>query len=509
MEDKKLALVSMKGIDKMFYGVYANRNVDFDLFPGEVHSILGENGAGKTTLMNCLAGIYTPDAGVIDIEGKRVVLSNPRAAIENGIGMVHQHFMLVPVFTVWENMVLGLDDEPFNLNKKKIIARINELSEKYGMKVDPEAKIWQLSIGEQQRVEILKMLYRGTKILILDEPTSVLTPQETRELFKTIRNMVASGHGIVLISHKIEEIMEISDRLTVLRKGEHIGTVAAKGITAAHIAEMMVGRQLEAVKPRAGKTACGEAVLQCSGVCVKNDRDVPALTDFSLELHAGEILGVAGVDGNGQDELCEVLAGLRAPEKGSVMIEGRDVTGANAHSFIGSGVSYIPADRKGVGLIPNMNIEENMPLKNYWEPPVEVKKHFMDWRYVAEFAEERVNKFDVVTPSMKVPVRVLSGGNLQKLMLSREISDSTKVIIAMQPTWGLDIGATQFVHEKLVEARDSGVAVLLISKELTELQSLSDRLAVIYNGSIVGILDDPAHTDPEKIGLMMAGIRQE
>jgi simple sugar transport system ATP-binding protein len=508
MENSK-QLVSMRGISKIFYDSYANKEVDFDLFPGEVHSLLGENGAGKTTLMNCLAGIYLPDSGTIEIEGKPVVLSNPRAAIENGIGMVHQHFMLVPVFTVWENMVLGLKNEPLSLNKNKITARIKELSEKYGLKVDPDAKIWQLSIGEQQRVEILKMLYRGTKVLILDEPTSVLTPQETRELFRTLKNMVASGHGIVLISHKIEEIMEISDRLTVLRKGVKIGTVEAKGVSKARIAEMMVGHQLKGIAINPDRPVPGKVVLSCSGISARNDRDLPALTNLSLSIHKGEILGIAGVDGNGQEELCEVLAGLRIPDEGNVYVDGMDITGSRTRKFIGSGISYIPADRKGVGLIPNMNIAENMPLKNYWTPPVEVKKYFMDWKYVSKFAAERIGKYDVVAPSLHAPVRILSGGNLQKLMLSREISDDTKVIIAMQPTWGLDVGAAEFVHQRLMEARDMGVAILLISKDLQELQSISDRIAVIYNGSIIGTIDNPQHTDTEKIGLMMAGIKDE
>jgi ABC-type uncharacterized transport system ATPase subunit len=506
---EKIPLVSMKGIDKIFYGAYANRGVDFDLYEGEVHSILGENGAGKTTLMNCLAGIYAPDAGVIEISGKQVELTNPRVAIQHGIGMVHQHFMLVPVFSVWENMVLGLEGEKFRLDKGRITARIREISDKYGLKVDPEAKIWQLSIGEQQRVEILKMLYRGTKVLILDEPTSVLTPQEIRDFFQTLRNMTKMGHGIVLISHKIEEIMEISDRLTVLRKGVKIDTVANKNISREKIAEMMVGHRLVGAKLASDRPAPGPVMLECKNVSALNDRGVPALKDLSLELHSGEILGVAGVDGNGQDELCEVLAGLRVPEAGTVTIDGKDITKNSARGFIGSGISYIPADRKGVGLIPNMDVEENMPLKSYWKPPISIKKYFMDWNFVSKFASERVKNYDVQTPSLKAPVRVLSGGNLQKLMLSREISDDTKVIIAMQPTWGLDVGATEFVYQRLMEARDSGVAVLLISKELSELQSFSDRIAVMFDGSIVGVIDDPQNTDTETIGLMMAGVKNK
>lgn len=507
MGDKRIPLVSMKGIDKIFYGEYANRGVDFDLYAGEIHSILGENGAGKTTLMNCLAGIYLPDGGVVERDGKPVALSSPRAAIDAGIGMVHQHFMLVPVFTVWENMVLGLSGEPFNLNKNKIVARIRELSEKFGLSVDPEAKIWQLSIGEQQRVEILKMLYRGTRVLILDEPTSVLTPQETKELFKTLKNMVSSGHGVVLISHKIEEIMAVSDRLTVLRKGVKVATVPAGGVSREQIAEMMVGRQLEGVALRPDRPQPGEVVLRCENICAGNDRNLPALTNLSLSLRSGEILGIAGVDGNGQEELCEILAGLRPPESGTVTILDSDLTNATTRGFIAAGVSYIPADRKGVGLVSNMNLAENMPLKTYWSPPVMIKKFFMNWDFVSRFAEKRIREFDVRAPSMKAPVRILSGGNLQKLMLSREISEDTKVIIAVQPTWGLDVGAAEFVHERLIEARDRGAAVLLVSKDLQELRDLSDRIAVIFEGGIVGIVEAPRQTEVEAIGLMMAGIK--
>ncbi len=507
MAETTKTLVSMRGIDKIFYGQYANRGVDFELLAGEVHSILGENGAGKTTLMNCLAGIYIPDGGSIYIEGEPVFLPNPKAAIASGIGMVHQHFMLVPVFTVWENIILGLGGVPLVINKEEIIARIREISDRYGLAVDPEAKVWQLSIGEQQRVEILKMLYRGTKVLILDEPTSVLTPQETREFFKTLKNMVAAGHGIVLISHKIEEIMEISDRLTVLRKGVRVATKRAAGISKEEIAEMMVGHSLEGASLAADRRLPGGVVFECSRLFLKDDRGAEALKEVSLTIRGGEILGVAGVDGNGQDELCEVLAGLRSPDSGSVSIAGRDITGECARSYIEEGISYIPADRKGVGLVANMSVIENMALKGYCRPPMEKGRFFMDWAYITDFAAGRVKDYDVQIPNLFAPVRVLSGGNLQKLMLSREISDETKVIIAMQPTWGLDVGAAEFVHKRLLEAREAGAAVLLISKDLQELTSLSDRIAVMYSGGISGIVEEPRSADIEKIGLLMAGVR--
>ncbi|WP_303321962.1 ABC transporter ATP-binding protein [Cloacibacillus evryensis] len=509
MTETKKTLVSMRGVDKIFYGKHANKGVEFELLAGEVHSILGENGAGKTTLMNCLAGIYLPDAGSIYIEGKPVFLPNPKAAIGHGVGMVHQHFMLVPVFTVWENIILGLGDIPLVINKEKIIARIREISDRYSLAVDPEAKVWQLSIGEQQRVEILKMLYRGTKVLILDEPTSVLTPQETRELFKTLKDMVAAGHGIILISHKIEEIMEISDRLTVLRKGVRVATREAAGVSKAEIAEMMVGHSLEGTSLPEDRRKPGGTVLECSRLTLKDERGTEALKGVSLAIRGGEILGVAGVDGNGQDELCEVLAGLRSPDSGSVSLEGNDITSEGTRGCIEKGISYIPADRKGVGLVANMSIIGNIALKGYCRPPMEKNKFFMDWAYITDFAAERVKDYDVQIPDLFAPVRVLSGGNLQKLMLSREISEETKVIIAMQPTWGLDVGAAEFVHKRLIEAREAGAAVLLISKDLQELTALSDRIAVMYSGEISGVVDDPRSADIEKIGLLMAGVRDK
>lgn len=512
MADERL--VVMRGIDKLFYGKFANEGVDFDLKAGEVHALLEENGAGKTTLMNCLSGIYTPDSGEIYIEGRQVSLPNPRAAIQAGIGMVYQHFMLVPVFTVWENIILGQKDTPLVIDKNSVIAKIREISNKYGLSVDPEAKIWQLSIGEQQRVEILKMLYRGTKVLILDEPTSVLTPQETRELFKTLKNMVKKGHGIVLISHKIDEIMEISDRLTVLRRGKKVATVGAVGDTALasmsreKVAEMMVGYALEgAALAKGRKEVSGEEVLCCRDITALDDRGIEALRGVSLTVCAGEILGIAGVDGNGQLELCEALAGLRDVESGQVTLRERDITRQTVQQRISEGIGYIPADRKGTGLVPNMNIPENMALKGFSRPPMLKSNFFLDWKYITDYAARRVRDFNVFVPALSAPVRVLSGGNLQKLMLAREITDSTKVIIAMQPTWGLDVGAAEFVHKRLLAAREQGAAILLVSQDLEELTQLSDRIDVMYCGTISGSVLDPKESDIDKIGLLMAGIK--
>ena len=504
MSDRSAPLVSMRGIDKTFFGVYANRGVDFDLFPGEVHSLLGENGAGKTTLMNVLAGLYAPDGGTLEIQGSPATLRSPRDAIARGVGMVHQHFMLVPVLSVWENMILGLEDTPQVLPRRAVIQRIRDLSERYGLEVDPLARVWQLSIGEQQRVEILKMLYRGSRVLVLDEPTSVLTPQEARELFRTLRRMTSEGHGVVFISHKMEEVLSLSDRLTVLRKGVRVGTVPAAGVTREDLAEMMVGRKVDLqVPPREG--APGSVVLECRDLRARNDRGVEALRGLSLSLREGEILGVAGVAGNGQQELCEACAGLRPLEGGQVLLEGEDLTGAPPRRFLERKVAYIPADRKGTGLIPNMNLRENVALKRYWKEPGARWRVFVDWEVLAGITGELVGRYEVSAPSLASPARVLSGGNLQKLMLARELSDEPRVVLAMQPTWGLDVGATRFVHDRLRAERDRGGAVLLVSEDLDELLQLADRLAVVYQGRVMGVLEDPRGCSQESIGLMMAG----
>lgn len=493
----------MTGIGKMFFGAYANRGVDFDLRAGEVHALIGENGAGKTTLMNVLAGIYAPDAGQIRLEGRAVRFRSPKDAIAGGIGMVHQHFMLVPVLSVWENVILGMRDVPFALDRKGAIERICGLSERYGLAAHPEAKVWQLSIGEQQRVEILKMLYRGTKVLILDEPTSVLTPQETADFFATLRVMTAAGHGVVLISHKIEEVLAIANRLTVLRKGRKIGSLDASAATPAALAEMMVGRSLEC--PLRVASEPGAEVLSCRKLTVRSDRNAVAVKDVSFDLRAGEILGVAGVAGNGQGELCDAICGLRAAETGEIVLDGANITGSSPREFIRRGVSYIPVDRKGVGLVPNMNLNENVALKRYWRKPAAFGKFFLDWKYVAELTGELAERYGVAARSRQSPVRVLSGGNLQKLMLARELSDGPAVIVAMHPMWGLDVGASEFVRERLLEERARGAAILLISEDLDELIGLSDRIMVVCRGEIMGVIARPCEVTKEEIGLLMAG----
>jgi simple sugar transport system ATP-binding protein len=498
----------MRGIVKKFFGSYANRGVDFDLMSGEVHSLLGENGAGKTTLMNVLAGLYTPDAGTIRVGGSDVSFSSPRDAIASGVGMVHQHFMLIPTLTVWENMLLGMSGVPFVLDRRGIKRRIEELSDRYALEVNPEAMVWTLSIGEQQRVEILKMLYRGTRVLILDEPTSVLTPQEVRRFFATLRIMTESGHGIILISHKIEEVLSISDRMTVLRKGVKVDTIRAVEATKESLAEMMVGRAIRAVR-RSTDAGSGPVVLSCKDLRALNDRGAQSLSGISLSLRAGEILGVAGVAGNSQRELCEALAGIRPIVSGEISLRGEKISGMSPREFIKRGISYIPVDRKGTGLVANMNIGENMALKLYRRETASRGKFFLDWNYIYGVAEERVRNFGVQTRSIMSPARLLSGGNLQKLMLARELSDEPSVIIAMNPVWGLDVGATEFVHEKLLSERARGAGIILISEDLDELFALSDRIMVMNRGRVTGVADDPRGVSKEAIGLMMAGAPME
>jgi simple sugar transport system ATP-binding protein len=497
-------LVSMSGIDKIFFGAYANKGVDFDLAAGEIHALLGENGAGKTTLMNVLSGIYAPDAGTVRLEGREVLFRSPRDAIASGIGMVHQHFMLIPVLSVWENIILSMKGLPFVTDKRGTAEKIMELSERYSLEVDPDAMVWTLSIGERQRVEILKMLYRGAKVLILDEPTSVLTPQEVRVFFATLRKMSEAGHGIVIISHKIEEILSIASRMTILRKGERVATMEAKGTSKETLARMMVGRDLKNAE-KTGVPRSRDAVLSCVGLSVRNDRGARAIDDVSFDLRAGEILGLAGVAGNAQDELCEALAGLRPIDAGRIVLMGHDVVGLGSRELIDRGMSYIPADRKGTGLVSNMSVMENALLKSYWKKPAAERKFLINWKYVADMTQSLIAAFDIQTSSPEAPVKNLSGGNMQKLMLARELSEKPSVILAMHPVWGLDIGATEFVRERLLEERARGAGILMISEDLDEMLLLADRIMVISRGRIMGIIEEPKSVSKERIGLMMAG----
>lgn len=500
--------VEMRGIVKRFPGVLANDHVDFELRAGEIHGLLGENGAGKSTLMNVLAGLYKQDAGIIKVNGKPVVFTSPRDAIKAGIGMVHQHFMLVPSQTVTENVLLGLDEPRFFMRLAEYDNKIAELGEKFGLKVDPRAKIWQLSVGEQQRVELLKMLYRGANVLIMDEPTAVLAPQEIEGLFNTLRAMVAQGKSVIFISHKLNEVAAIADRVTVLRHGK--GTafgVPSKGITRQELAQLMVGREVVFF---VDKKPCkpGGVILDVKDIHAENDKGLPALRGLSLNVRAGEIVGVAGVAGNGQNELSQVITGLRKCKQGEVLLNGDKVSNRDTLFGIQHGMSYIPEDRTRVGSAPNLSVTDNVIMKNYRKSPIS-KGGMLDMPAAIKFANELKQAYDIIVPTVNTPVRLLSGGNLQRVILAREISGRPNFMVAVQPTRGLDVGAIEGVHSLLLTQREAGAAVLLISEELEELLSLSDRVYVIYEGKIMGEVRiggaEPTEDLVEIVGLMMTG----
>jgi simple sugar transport system ATP-binding protein len=513
MDETALA-VEMRGITKRFPGVLANEDVDFTLRKGEIHALLGENGAGKSTLMNILIGLYEADQGGMSVDGERVSFRSPRDAIDHGIGMVHQHFMLVPTQSVTENILLGLDEPRFRLNLARYEKRVAEMGEQYGLLIDPSAKIWQLSVGEQQRVEIIKMLYRGANVLIMDEPTAVLAPQEIEELFTTLRAMVAEGKSIVFISHKLDEVIAIADRITVLRKGK----VTAEGLPLGdtgkqELAQLMVGREVLFQMDKEEK-APGEIVLSVEGLSAENDKGLLALRNLSIHARSGEIIGLAGVAGNGQTELAEVITGLRLPTSGSVQVHGDRLIGQglrgsggakSIRSVIEAGVSHIPEDRTHVGTAPNLSVTDNVIMKAYREPPIS-RGWSINSHTAKDHAETLRESYEIMVPTVDTPARMLSGGNLQRLILAREISSEPRIMIAMQPTRGLDVGAIEGVQRMLLAQRDAGAAILLVSEELDELISLSDRIYVIYEGQIMG---ETKESDPESIGLMMTGTRLE
>ncbi len=498
-------VVRMQGIVKRFPGVLANDHVDFDLIHGEVHALLGENGAGKSTLMNILSGLYKQDSGTIEVHGKKMTFSSPRDAIGAGIGMVHQHFMLVPSQTVTENILLGLDEPRFLLNLSTYEAKIAEMAERYGLHVDPTAKIWQLSVGEQQRVEILKMLYRGADILIMDEPTAVLAPSEIEELFRTLHSMTEKGKSIIFISHKLQEVMEISNRVTVLRKGKVTSQgIPVKGSSRAELARLMVGRDV-VFRVEKKHQVPGEVVLSVKDLKATNNKGICALNGVTLDVRSGEIVGLAGVAGNGQRELADVITGLRKADEGKVLVQGEDLTNQSVKIGIEHGISHIPEDRTHVGTAPNLSVTDNVIMKNYQHDPVG-KGWMIDSTAATDYARELKKAYDIMVPTVKTSVRLLSGGNLQKVILAREISSLPKLMVAVQPTRGLDVGAIEGVQHLLLAQREAGAAILLISEELEELISLSDRIYVIYEGEIMGEVKDG---DIEKIGLMMTGTRLE
>lgn len=500
---RRIQQLEMRGIVKRFPGVLANDHVDFDVTAGEVHALLGENGAGKSTLMRQLYGLYQPDAGQILIDGQPIEFRSPADAIRAGIGMIHQHFMLVPTLTVAENVALGLRSsrEP-RLDLDRVSERIRSLAQAYGLKVDPKVPVWQLAVGEQQRVEIVKALYRGASLIILDEPTAVLTPQEVDDLFVTLRRMASEGHALIFISHKLHEVTAISDRVTALRDGRVVGTRPTQGVTRNELAQMMVGREVKPLAPQA--LHAGEVRLRVDALHARGDNGTEMLRGISLEVRAGEIVGLAGVSGNGQRELAECLAGLRKHTSGSIVLNEQDATNASLHERMAIGQAYIPEERMRDGAIREFTVQENLFLHDHVSPKY-THGIFMDFGRMASRARELVERFNVKTPRLETPLKNLSGGNIQKLILARELSREPKVLIAAQPTRGVDIGATEYIHHRLLEQRDAGTAILLISEDLDEIQEISDRIAVMYEGRIVGIVDRGAAT-PEQLGLLMAGV---
>ncbi|HHT48572.1 MAG TPA: ABC transporter ATP-binding protein [Firmicutes bacterium] len=500
-------VVEMLKIRKEFPGVVANDDITLQLKPGEIHALLGENGAGKSTLMSILFGLYQPDAGMIKVRGQEVKINDPNVANELGIGMVHQHFKLVHNFTVTENIMLGMEmTKGLVINHTAAAEKIRELSKRYGLNVDPDAKIEDISVGMQQRVEIMKMLYRDAEVLIFDEPTSVLTPQEINDLIGIMRNLAKEGKSIILITHKLKEIKAIADRCTVIRRGRVVGTVEVASTSEEEMARMMVGREIRFAVEKTQREA-GAVVLQVENLSALNNRKVMGLKNFSLQVRAGEILGLAGVEGNGQAELVEVITGLRKAEDGRVMLKGTDITNLSVRERIRMGMSHIPSDRHKHGLILDYTLEENMILKIYDEPPY-AEKGLLNRETIRKHTERVMQEFDVRSGQGSLALaRSLSGGNQQKAIVGREIDIDPDLLIAVQPTRGLDVGAIEYIHKRIVEQRDKGKAVLLVSLELDEILTLSDRIAVIYNGELIGIVEAQA-TNEQEIGLMMAGVQR-
>lgn len=500
-------LLQMRGITKRFPGVLANDHVDFDVAPGEIHTLFGENGAGKSTLMRILYGLHQPDEGEIRLRGDRVAITSPSVAIQQGIGMIHQHFMLVQTLTVAENVALGLKSSRGPLTDLgRVSRRIRQLSQTYGLKVDPDAYIWHLSVGERQRVEIIKALHRDVCLLVLDEPTAVLTPQEVRDLFAVLKQLVADGLSIVFISHKVNEVLELSKRITVLRGGRKIATVRGADTTANELADMMVGHQVAAVgMPSDGRRARQDpAALAVSDLRVNGDRGAEAVRGLSLAVHGGEIVGVAGVSGNGQRELAEAIAGLRQPASGRVEIAGADVTGRHPRAVRTAGLAYVPEERMRDALIGDFTVAENLILAGSADPAY-ARWGFLRNRAIRRHCRQLVAEFDVRTPGLDTPARNLSGGNIQKLIMARELSGSPAVLLVAQPTRGIDVSASAYIHQRLIGQRADGTAVLVISEDLDELMAISDRILVIYEGAIISEVD-PRTTGREAIGLMMAGV---
>lgn len=493
----------MVGITKQFPGVLANDNITLEVMAGEVHGLLGENGAGKTTLMNVLHGLHQPDSGRIYINNKEVKITSPRVAVDLGIGMVHQHFMLVENLSALENVILGIPPErPPLLDLDSARARFAELTNEYGLGLDPSTPVWQLPVGDRQWLEILKQLYRKTNLLILDEPTSVLTPSEVERLFKTIRRLVDEGYAVIFISHKLEEVLEVTDRITVLRDGHVVGTIETHGATPSRLAHMMVGRPISLDRVTQPYFEAEKEILVVKDLCCDNDRGVPALKDLGLTVHAGEIVGVAGVDGNGQRELAECIVGLRQSTKGTIHIRGELISGVISDPSL---LGYIPEDRRKTGLVADFTVEENLIVKMFDQPPF-VRRGLLQWREVRDWAHTLIQEYDIRTPHPTTPLRHLSGGNQQRVVVARELYAEPALLVASQPTRGLDVASVEVVHNVLDGERNRGAAVLFISTELSEVLALSDRIVVMFDGQIMGELDAES-ADVTLIGEMMLGYR--
>ena len=500
-------VVEMLNIRKEFPGIIANDDITLQLKKGEIHALLGENGAGKSTFMGMLFGMYQPDRGSINVKGKKVKISSPNVANDLGVGMVHQHFKLVDTFTVTENIILGSEPKKFlTVDTKSAAKKIEELSKKYGLNVDPNAKIEDISVGMQQRVEILKMLYRNADVLIFDEPTAVLTPNEIRELIQIMKSLIKEGKSIILITHKLKEINAAAYRCTVIRRGKYIGTVNVADTSEADMAKMMVGRQVS-FKVEKNEAKPTDVVLKIEDLSVKNNKKVLGLKKFSLEVKAGEIVGIAGVEGNGQTELVEALTGMRQVDSGTILFKGDDITKTSIKSKNDSGIAHIPEDRHKRGLILDYTMEDNMVLKVYDKEPFS-KFGIINREKIAEYADKIIKSFDVRSGEGGQSIaRSLSGGNQQKGIIGREIESNPDLLIAVQPTRGLDVGSIEYIHKRLIEQRDSGKAVLLISLELDEVLNVSDRIAIINNGELIGIVN-AKETNENEVGLMMAGVRK-
>lgn len=501
-------VLELKGITKRFPGVLANDHIDLTLEEGEIHALLGENGAGKTTLMNILYGLYQPDEGEIFVEGKQIKVHSPSDAIAAGIGMVHQHFMLIPVFTVTENVMLGEEDTRYGgvLNRNDAAEKIKQISEQYNLYVDPNAYVEDLPVGVQQRVEIIKLLYRKANILILDEPSAVLTPQEVEELIKIMRSLVSQGKSIIFITHKLKEVLEIADKITVIRRGKVIGTTTPEEADQNLLAQMMVGRAVK-LEVEKSPSAIGTSKLEVKDLVVLDHRHQVAVHGVSFELCAGEVLGIAGVQGNGQTELVEALTGLRSIQSGQVIVDGEDVTGTTPRNITEQGVAHVPEDRQRDGLVLPFPVADNLMLNTYYLQPYS-KGAVLQQDYINDKAETLIKEFDIRTPSARTSAGSLSGGNQQKVIVAREFSRPIKLLIAAQPTRGLDVGSIEYIHRRLLQKRDEGCAVLLISTELDEIMGLSDRIAVMYRGEIVETLMATEVTK-EQLGLLMAGMKTD